>query len=94
MADYLVSRGMPFRQAHEVVGAMVRRLLAEKRDFESLSLDEWRQSSELFGDDVKQHVTAAASVRVRKDAAIHPSRRRRRRADGDFAAWLARGTGV
>ena len=29
VADYLVSRGMPFRRAHEVVGAMVRRLLAE-----------------------------------------------------------------
>ncbi|MGH9221386.1 MAG: argininosuccinate lyase, partial [Vicinamibacterales bacterium] len=48
VADYLVSRGMPFRQAHEVVGAMVRRLLQEKRDFESLSLPEWRQSSDLF----------------------------------------------
>jgi argininosuccinate lyase len=66
VADYLVSRGMPFRQAHEVVGAMVRRLLADRRDFESLSLDEWRQSSPLFGDDVKEHVTAAASVKVRK----------------------------
>jgi argininosuccinate lyase len=66
VADYLVSRGMPFRQAHEVVGAMVRQLLAQKRDFESLSLDEWRQSSPLFGDDVKEHVTAAASVKVRK----------------------------
>ncbi|HWI18788.1 MAG TPA: argininosuccinate lyase, partial [Vicinamibacterales bacterium] len=42
VADYLVSRGMPFRQSHEVVGAMVRQLLAQKRDFESLSLDEWR----------------------------------------------------
>ena len=31
------SRGMPFRQAHEVVGAMVRQLLAEGRDFEALS---------------------------------------------------------
>jgi argininosuccinate lyase len=66
VADYLVSRGMPFRQSHEVVGAMVRQLLAQKRDFESLSLDEWRQSHPLFGDDVKEHVTAAASVKVRK----------------------------
>ena len=66
VADYLVSRGMPFRQAHEVVGAMVRQLLLQQRDFESLSLDEWRAASHLFGDDVKQHVTAAASVRVRK----------------------------
>ena len=64
VADYLVSRGMPFRQAHEVVGAMVRQLLAEKRDFEALSIEEWRQHSALFTDDVRQHVTAAASVRV------------------------------
>ena len=37
VADYLVSRGMPFRRAHEVVGAMVRRLLAEGRDFSDLT---------------------------------------------------------
>jgi len=66
VADYLVSRGMPFRQSHEVVGAMVRQLLAQKRDFESLSLAEWKQAHALFGDDVKQHITAAASVKVRK----------------------------
>jgi argininosuccinate lyase len=66
VADYLVSRGMPFRQSHEVVGAMVRRLLAEKRDFEAMSIEEWRSAHELFGADVKDHVTAAASVRVRK----------------------------
>ena len=30
VADYLVARGMPFRQAHEVVGAMVRQLLARR----------------------------------------------------------------
>jgi argininosuccinate lyase len=93
VADYLVSRGMPFRQAHEVVGAMVRQLLAQKRDFESLSLDEWRRSSELFADDVKQHVTAAASVRVKKTPqSTHPD------AVGaalkELRGWLARGTGV
>ena len=36
VADYLVGKGMPFRRAHELVGAMTRRLLAENRDFESL----------------------------------------------------------
>ncbi len=93
VADYLVSRGMPFRQAHEVVGAMVRQLLAEKRDFESLSLDEWRKSSELFGDDVKQQVTAAASVRVRKTPqSTHPDAVRAALAEP--RGWLARGTGV
>ncbi len=42
VADYLVGRGVPFRRAHEIVGALVRRLVAERRDFESLSLAEWR----------------------------------------------------
>jgi argininosuccinate lyase len=72
---------------------MVRQLLAQKRDFESLSLDEWRKSSELFGDDVKQHVTAAASVRVKKTPqSTHPD------AVGgalkELRGWLARGTGL
>ena len=33
VADFLVGKGMPFREAHEVVGGMVRQLLAERRDF-------------------------------------------------------------
>jgi argininosuccinate lyase len=66
VADYLVARGMPFRQAHEVVGAMVRRLLLEERDFEALSLDEWRQASDLFQSDVSERITASASVRARQ----------------------------
>ena len=47
VADYLVARGMPFRRAHEVVGALVRRLLAEGRDFSTMTLAEWREASEL-----------------------------------------------
>jgi argininosuccinate lyase len=62
VADYLVGRGLPFRRAHEVVGALVRKLIAEGRDFASLSLDEWRAASELFGADVADRVTPAVSV--------------------------------
>ncbi|HUU34123.1 MAG TPA: argininosuccinate lyase [Vicinamibacterales bacterium] len=65
-ADYLVRRGLPFRAAHEVVGKMVRELLLAGRDFDDLSLAEWRAYSELFGDDVKQAVSALASVRARR----------------------------
>ncbi len=90
VADYLVSRGMPFRQAHEVVGAMVRGLLQKQRDFESLSLEEWRQSSDLFADDVKERVTAAASVRARKTPqSTHPDAVGA--ALAETRAWLARG---
>ena len=66
VADYLASRGMPFRRAHEVVGAMVRRLLSEGRDFSQLTLAEWRDASEMFGEDAPQAATALASVRARR----------------------------
>jgi argininosuccinate lyase len=66
VADYLVARGMPFRRAHEVVGALVRRLVAEGRDFSALTLDEWREASDLFGDDVTRAATALASVQARR----------------------------
>ena len=66
VADYLVSRGMPFRRAHEVVGAMVRRLLSEGRDFSDLTLAEWREASDMFGDDAPRAATALASVQARR----------------------------
>jgi argininosuccinate lyase len=66
VADYLVARGMPFRRAHEVVGAMVRRLLAEGRDFGTLTMAEWREASDMFGDDAPQAATALASVQARR----------------------------
>jgi len=66
VADFLVGKGMPFRQAHEVVGAMVRQLLAEGRDFSALSLPEWQRHSPLFDDAVRKVVTPEASVRARK----------------------------
>jgi argininosuccinate lyase len=66
VADYLVARGMPFRRAHEVVAGMVRRLLAEGRDFGALTRDDWRAASELFDDDVSEAATAWASVERRK----------------------------
>jgi argininosuccinate lyase len=45
---------MPFRRRHEVVGAMVRRLLAEGRDFSTLTMNEWREASDMFGEDAPQ----------------------------------------
>jgi len=62
VADYLVAKGLPFRDAHEVVGALVRRLLEEERTFDDLTLEQWRHYSALFGDDVRTAITARASV--------------------------------
>jgi argininosuccinate lyase len=66
VADYLVGRGVPFRTAHEIVGALVRKLVAERRDFESLSLDEWRAASDRFDADVVGRVTPGVSVAAKR----------------------------
>lgn len=66
VADYLVAHGVSFREAHEIVGGMVRHLLKEGRDFDRLTLDEWRRFSPHFAEDVRDAVTADASVRARK----------------------------
>jgi argininosuccinate lyase len=66
VADYLAAHGVPFRQAHEVVGGMVRHLLAQGRDFESLSIEEWRAFSDRFEDDVRAAIRPEASVAARR----------------------------
>jgi argininosuccinate lyase len=88
VADYLVARGMPFRQAHEVVGAMVRQLLSDGRDIEALTLPEWQAFSPLFAEDVRARITALASVKARRTPqSTHPDAVRSRLAD--LRAWLA-----
>jgi argininosuccinate lyase len=52
LADYLVLRGLPFRQAHEVIGKLVAYSLTEKRGFAELDLCEFQRFSLLFGPDV------------------------------------------
>lgn len=52
LADYLVVHGVPFRQAHEVIGKLVTYSLEQKRGFTKLKLDEFRQFSDKFEADV------------------------------------------
>jgi argininosuccinate lyase len=66
VADYLVARGVPFRTAHEIVGGLVRRLVAEGREFRDLSLDEWKRASPLFEADVSQVLSPARAVAARQ----------------------------
>jgi argininosuccinate lyase len=66
VADYLVGRGVPFRRAHEIVGALVRTLVAEGRDFSSLSPAEWRAASDRFDADVVDRVTPRVSVAAKR----------------------------
>jgi argininosuccinate lyase len=73
VADYLVAKGVPFRQAHEIVGGLVRQLVETRGSFEALTLDEWRAHSPLFGPDVQDVISPAASIeRKRTPQSTHP----------------------
>lgn len=52
LADYLVERGMPFRDAHHVIGALVRYCAEKQSRLSALQLGEFQQFSELFEQDV------------------------------------------
>ncbi len=66
VADYLVRTGMPFREAHEVVGKSVRYCVEHGKRLEELSHAEWQSFSERIGRDIYDAITLEASVGARK----------------------------
>jgi argininosuccinate lyase len=65
VADYCVRKGLPFRQAHEVVGKTVRYCVETGKDIPDLSLEEFRRFSPLIDADIYDFVTLEASVNAR-----------------------------
>ncbi|MGM0676025.1 argininosuccinate lyase [Ectothiorhodospira marina] len=65
LADYLVSKGMAFRDAHEVVGRAVRLGVETGRDLSQMGLEELQQFSSMIQDDVFQVLTLQGSVAAR-----------------------------
>ncbi len=65
VADYCVRKGLPFRQAHEVVGKTVRYCIETGKDIPDLTLDEFKTFSELIEADIYSYVTLEASVNSR-----------------------------
>ena len=64
-ADYLVSKGLPFRKAHEVVGKLVRYCIKQKKRLEQLTLKELQRYSPLFDKGVHAYIALDASLRRR-----------------------------
>jgi argininosuccinate lyase len=65
LADYLVRKGAPFREAHEVVGRVVRWALDAGTGLEAIDLATLRRFSPLFGPDTRAAVTVESSLRAR-----------------------------
>ncbi len=62
LAEYLVERGVPFREAHQAVGELIARLLDEGKSPGEITLDELRWSSPAFEAPALKLLTPAASV--------------------------------
>jgi argininosuccinate lyase len=64
LADYLVKKGLPFRQAHEIMGKMVRSCVAQNKTFADLSLAEYKEFAPEFEEDARQ-ITTESSLAAR-----------------------------
>jgi len=64
VADYLVKKGMPFRQAHSIAGNLVKYAATKGKELNELTLKEYRSFSQVFSEDVLD-ITLEASLRAR-----------------------------
>lgn len=66
IAEYLVRKGMPFREAHEVTGRIVRHCIEIGKSLEDLSIEEFVRFSKLIKEDVYNNLTAEGSVMAKR----------------------------
>ncbi|WP_434360080.1 argininosuccinate lyase [Parasalinivibrio latis] len=65
MADYLVRKGIPFREAHHVVGSAVNYCIKNEKKLDELSIDEFRSFHTSIEEDIYQDITLEACVAAR-----------------------------
>ncbi|WP_297635421.1 argininosuccinate lyase [uncultured Clostridium sp.] len=66
LADYLVKKGMAFRNAHEIVGEVVLYCIKENKGIEDLTLDKLKEFSNIFESDVYHSINLITCVEERK----------------------------
>ncbi|MBR1629071.1 MAG: argininosuccinate lyase [Lachnospiraceae bacterium] len=66
LADYLVGKGVPFRDAHGIVGQVVLSCIERKKSIEELSLSELRAFSEVIDEDVYDAISLETCVNRRE----------------------------
>ena len=65
LADYLVNKGLPFRSAYKISGQIVAKCIAEGKVLETLSLDEYKEFSPLFENDIFESIDLKTCVEGR-----------------------------
>lgn len=65
VADYLVKKGMPFRDAHEVVGKLVFYSISKDKSLDELTIDEFKEFSSIIAEDVYEAISMETCVNGR-----------------------------
>ncbi|MEW6602560.1 MAG: argininosuccinate lyase [Nitrospirota bacterium] len=66
LAEYLVKKGVPFRDAHSITGRVVKYCIVNKKTLLDMDLNELKQFSELTGKDIFHYLSAEVSVSGKK----------------------------
>ena len=64
-ADYLVNKGVPFRDAHGIIGQLVLYAISQNKDLDELTLEEFKNISDVFEEDVYQAIDVNTCVNKR-----------------------------
>lgn len=86
-ADYLVKKGIPFRKGHYVIGKIVAYCIKNKKTLDVLTIEEWKQFSKAFAEDIKKVVSTNASVnsrKVRGGTALETVKKRLNKIEGEI----------
>jgi argininosuccinate lyase len=73
LADYLVTKGVPFRRAHDVAGSLVRKAIAKNVELAQLSIDELRAEAPEFDADIASWLDPMRAI-DRRDIPGGPAR--------------------
>ena len=65
LADYLVKKGMPFRSAYKISGSIVARCITQSKVLEELTLDQYKEYSDLFENDLYEDIKLSTCVQKR-----------------------------
>ncbi|MBQ4483277.1 MAG: argininosuccinate lyase [Lachnospiraceae bacterium] len=86
-ADYLVKKGVPFRDAHSVVGRLVLKCAMENKALDDLKLEEFKEESDVFEEDIYEAISMKTCVESRLTAGA-PGREKMMEAIGYYREYL------
>ncbi len=66
LADYLARKGIPFREAHHIVGAMVNYAIKHEKRLDDFTMEEYRAFSDRIEEDIREEISLETCVKARR----------------------------